>query len=706
MKKFLAVLAAGVLLSVALVSPCLAAAADPLQPADINIKGVGTIGKTAVRTAADEWQVTMTLSTSSRIAPEPVELVILLDTSGSMAWCTQNTHTHSEDCYELACTAHSGRHKFDTGKAADGEIDNSNCYTLVCELPEHSHAAGGSACAGVAEEDSRQYIAGSAARQLVSSLAGSGVPAEIGVVTFSGTPRYNHSGGISEYNDTTSLRCALTDISGSGAKTVTDCIPTGGAVGATCLADGLNAAHALFTDADNAKFLVILSDGDYDGSDPTPAAQSVKDDDITIYSVGFMYGSNTMRNIASPDSYSTAGTGTVLGNIFELIYKKISAMVVDPAGENLDIVTGSVSVTGKDGTATVIDNTLYWTPNSPIASDTTVTIRYTLKLHSVELGDNNGIFNNCPLNDGAKLVYSKADSHKSRCAYFPVPLAHYEVGMMSVTYTGLPATIAPAPQNQTLIVDFKPVDFSFAAPRASYEDAGVDYCYVGSTYTPFGENPQQLELLEPDPNIFDGVSGVSTLVHKYTLECPTTTYTVKHYKELPAGGFAVAQTDTLPATVGEFVEGSPYVYPGYTYDPEYPDSVLSGNVLPDGALTLELYYTLNRYTLGYEDGVSDETITVPPTVSNLYGAQVIQLSTAVPVRSGYRFTGWKTGDDIYQPGADFTMPLADVTLTAQWQRSDAPVTGDNLATIIAGAVLCVCGALCTAALVTRRRKLK
>lgn len=52
--------------------------------------------------------------------------------------------------------------------------------------------------------------------------------------------------------------------------------------------------------------------------------------------------------------------------------------------------------------------------------------------------------------------------------------------------------------------------------------------------------------------------------------------------------------------------------------------------------------------------------------------EVITLSVA-PTREGYIFAGWSDGQKTYQPGARFTMPEKNVTLTAQWTPYTPPV---------------------------------
>ena len=54
-----------------------------------------SINKTATRVGPDTWDVKMTVTASEDIQSEPLELVLLLDRSGSMAWCTHSDHGYN-----------------------------------------------------------------------------------------------------------------------------------------------------------------------------------------------------------------------------------------------------------------------------------------------------------------------------------------------------------------------------------------------------------------------------------------------------------------------------------------------------------------------------------------------------------------------------------------------------------------------------------
>ena len=95
----------------------LAAGEDTLNPGskyyDINGAETSesdakvTLTKNAERTAADEWEVTLSAKVDEiEIEQQPLEVVFVLDVSGSMAWCAEE-HEHSAACgYNCGMEAH------------------------------------------------------------------------------------------------------------------------------------------------------------------------------------------------------------------------------------------------------------------------------------------------------------------------------------------------------------------------------------------------------------------------------------------------------------------------------------------------------------------------------------------------------------------------------------------------------------------------
>lgn len=83
---------------------------------------------------------------------------------------------------------------------------------------------------------------------------------------------------------------------------------------------------------------------------------------------------------------------------------------------------------------------------------------------------------------------------------------------------------------------------------------------------------------------------------------------------------------------------------------------------------------INVYTVAYDDGVDDASVTNMPTTPEGYffGSYT---TAAAPSREGYDFQGWQVEgtDNVYEANQKFTLN-GDVTLVAQWTLSNANVT--------------------------------
>ena len=107
------------------------------EPINSSEDAALTLSKTAVRTAADTWRVTVSATIDDTpIERQKMEVVFVLDASGSMEFCTdlaehsksQTNHDHNDTC-RIICgrTIH---------------VHNDNCYasTISCGLDSHTHS--------------------------------------------------------------------------------------------------------------------------------------------------------------------------------------------------------------------------------------------------------------------------------------------------------------------------------------------------------------------------------------------------------------------------------------------------------------------------------------------------------------------------------------------------------------------------------------
>ena len=73
-----------------------------------------------------------------------------------------------------------------------------------------------------------------------------------------------------------------------------------------------------------------------------------------------------------------------------------------------------------------------------------------------------------------------------------------------------------------------------------------------------------------------------------------------------------------------------------------------------------------KYTISYEAGTDDEVANMPATQTNVLKNTTQTVSTQVPTRKGYVFSGWTT-DDVTVEDGEFKMPNHNVTFTATWK---------------------------------------
>ena len=90
----------------------------------------------------------------------------------------------------------------------------------------------------------------------------------------------------------------------------------------------------------------------------------------------------------------------------------------------------------------------------------------------------------------------------------------------------------------------------------------------------------------------------------------------------------------------------------------------------DNSTEVIIYYDRNSYTVSYDDGVSDENITVPSAKEYRYDAS-INIDDSIPVRTGYDFICWKdSSGKIYEASSTLIITNSNITLMAQWTPSE------------------------------------
>lgn len=166
-----------------------------------------------------------------------------------------------------------------------------------------------------------------------------------------------------------------------------------------------------------------------------------------------------------------------------------------------------------------------------------------------------------------------------------------------------------------------------------------------------------------------------------------TIYKVEHYTVNKDGIAVLKDTDILFGTTDMEVDvGDRHKdYPGYEFSPDFSQSGMNtvgkGRIAGDDGLVLKLYYvpkqggsslSEDKFTVKYdlaggkaEDGEHFEDTTVSS------GEKIIL--SGVPIKEGYRFTGWKIKDtDKTVTTGDTLIITENVILKAQWEKNSEP----------------------------------
>ena len=447
-----------------------------LSPASIE-NGDVKISKTATRAGEDTWEITMTVTAKEQVESEPLELVLLLDRSGSMAWCTHMNHGYDQ-----------------------GEDHHDYLGGQWCSYPREESS-----------EDSRQAIAGNAAKDLIDQLVDMGVSASVSVVGFADQD--------SDYWSNTKVLQEMTALTTSSAGTIKGEIPTSGASGGTYMNNGLKLADEQFTEGANNKVIVLLADGDYNGRDPNGQngyVSTLKSEGVTVHTIGFTTSNDTLQRIADTTGgeYYTADNAEDLAQVFNQIADSLTAMVTDYVGDDV-VITGQptveVSNSGYNGNGTVNvtqgGKRLTWNPeDDKLTNGQTATIKYSVKLSdsdSLNVGEN--LVN---LNGNAVLTYRVSSSWpgKVQKLKFPVPTDTVEVGQLTTEVMLDGAKHTSVPGEKVIIYGDK--QFIWEQPEPTMTVNGTTYMYVNSTY----------DTRDVSNTAVDAEKGSHTLVHYYTSE--------------------------------------------------------------------------------------------------------------------------------------------------------------------------------------------
>ena len=373
----------------------LAAEADPLQPADLYYSLSGetssgekpdiTLHKTAVDNGDGTYTVTLTAEAKEKVTIKDTEVAFVLVASGSMNWCTQNDLKKGWDgiYYDPNNKAH--YHGWDRndvpycsimGKTIDGVTVTSRWAQATSAIHTVEQ--------NLAEDVTKHYV-------YFSDRA----------------------------NDATDS--SYTGISPKGS---------------THLSDGVKAGIARLTDSTKKHVLIIVADGESDDGYPADEVQAFKDAGGTVYTVGFTFSSDKFEALASKGGNYTANNADELKVAMDEITTKVAGLISDPMGDGVELVPGSVKVSGEgyensEQWTSEDGRTIYWTNKDGLNNK--VTLTYTVKLTdaTVEAAKENGL--DVPLNKNATLNFDGADGAIQ--VPFPVPVAHVDRELKNFTLT-------------------------------------------------------------------------------------------------------------------------------------------------------------------------------------------------------------------------------------------------------------------------------
>lgn len=414
--------------------------------------------KTAEATNTDnEYTITLKVETSqtttTTTTPGNAATVLVIDTSGSMAWCTKN-HRHTDDCYSTEkCTKDTNPGHWRTDSWGDYHIWDTPCrydwrtqeYYLVKNTcgenqHNHNHATGGSWCNGTG--DSRIVSAKAAATKFLNDFKAEGTQRWVAIVSFDDNASDATWYDVSTENGYNNAVAAINKLTASGG---------------TNLDAGLAKARNLMSDdavkniPKNNKNVVALTDGaptksknfgignygsENINTETQNTAAALKKEDITgLYTICFAASGEVCykggpsvdtflsKDIASVGKAYTVNDGNQLPTTFAEISSTITSGLTGEGGWTVtDPMAANISVVGTLNGYNDANKTYTWTLSNPSVSGEgntktyTYTTSYTVKIDPTGL-DADKFY---PTNKVTTLDY-KDETGADKTAEFPVP---------------------------------------------------------------------------------------------------------------------------------------------------------------------------------------------------------------------------------------------------------------------------------------------
>lgn len=494
---------------------------DTLKPQAVTDKNGHniTLSKTAERVGDTEWKVTVKADIGETpIKQQPLDVVFVLDRSGSMAWCTEEPHEHSDSCYQLKADA-DPEHEHSWWREYDilGNFYPSSCpnYELACgHYYEEEHEHSGNTTCYYKETKDSEWTAYpsrlSAAKSAMNTLEGN-LPngANVQYVSFSSKAKQETS---------------LDDVKAKGGTNIMAGVDKG--------IDLLNQNQSTVT----KKVLVLLSDGEDDNGNYS--SDKLENFNGDVYTVGFAVDNPNLKGMIKGDGgYIYAKNAEALNSAFTELSTRIAAMIVDPMGDEVTYVADSAAVSeGSVAGSISVDTdgrTLRWTPtNKDSFNNTTIQYTYNVKLNANE---ENGNYTGIKLNNPTYLQYG-IEQNGNKTAYtanFPIPAGYYKVSTLEEQFkvldeNGSASVITDSVQKphafQSKVTDYGDTTLDVYAPTQALDtnDEHMKYVYQyseldGNKLTDVQEDGTY-PLFEGDTLDVTNDDQPHTLVHYYAKE--------------------------------------------------------------------------------------------------------------------------------------------------------------------------------------------
>ena len=570
------------------------------------------------------YNITLSVTPLKPPATKPLELVILLDLSGSMVYCPMEAGKGG---------------KVDDPSYSDHEHYNSLIYGIGCTAVENGMAT------------SRIDTARNAINNMVSELQKKGVAFNLSVVKFADV--YDAAAVIQQQP------IANQDDVNFVASTLSSLTPNGG----TYMVPGLNVAASQFTsDSTTEKVFLMLADGDFDDSTwfgiiPIPnkdgilnAAKKIKDNGATAYTIGFAADVDILKDIASdPSKYSTAGDATTLNSIFAQITEEIKGVyVTDTMGANVSLRPGTAFAAAVSGTATETNGGITWNLAKP-QQDETQTLTYTVT-PNLRVGRNQYNLNGETMLHCGETTLSVPAPYVTLSAY-QVTTKRYVNGELKDTVTG-PVQLLP--------------------------EGGYDLSWSSDPY-----NNAPLVEAKLNSEVQEGNSALLTEAKAYTLDLYyANEYTVEYkWADAPAGVTLPTDTETYlgvaaakAAVDKKYTNG--YQFSGsdgyfYTFS-GWNEGTVDGQVVTfTGSWTQGDKDPSKWYTLAYSwTGADKLSETLPSNPNSFFTPDEAKAAVDTTFTSGKKVTGSDGYFYTFSGWGEGTVNGQVVTFTGSWTQGD------------------------------------